>query len=99
MKKEFDFAPIVKEAIDEFLTPRQQEILIMSASGMRNYEIADELNISPNTVKNLYYGLENEKSDRCKRGIIGGVMAMTGAAERPSRQSLVANLIKSSILI
>lgn len=37
------------------LTLREKEVLIMICSGARNKEIAENLGISPNTVKNHVY--------------------------------------------
>lgn len=39
------------------LTPREIEILTMVASGAKNEEIANELYISPNTVKTHIYNI------------------------------------------
>jgi LuxR family transcriptional regulator of csgAB operon len=43
-----------------FLTPREKEILTMIASGLTNGKIANDLCISPNTVKTHIYNIFNK---------------------------------------
>jgi DNA-binding NarL/FixJ family response regulator len=49
-----------QRAQTELLTPREKEILIMIASGASNGKIANDLCISPNTVKTHIYNIYNK---------------------------------------
>ncbi len=54
-----DFQP-VNAALESDLSPREREVLGLLARGMTNIEIADELMISPHTVKTHVIGLFNK---------------------------------------
>lgn len=46
-----EIADLAGESLPEPLTPREQEVLALLAAGLTNHEIADNLVISPQTVK------------------------------------------------
>ena len=57
---ESNSTPMMKKKAQSLLTPREKQILSMIASGAANDEIADNLSISPHTVKTHLYNIYNK---------------------------------------
>lgn len=101
-----NFVPIVKPIIDSFLTPRQQEILLLWVDGNSGIEIADKLNIAYQTVKNITYGIDNSiyeaagarAANRSVRGVVGGFIAMSELNYRPNLSEIIINLENERII-
>ena len=53
-------SPKIQKKAQSLLTPREKQILTMIAVGASNDEIADNLCISPHTVKTHLYNIYNK---------------------------------------
>jgi DNA-binding CsgD family transcriptional regulator len=59
------------------LTKREKTIVSLVSSGAKNQEIADELHISPNTVKTHIYSIFRKTSSRNRIELIAWSMQLT----------------------
>ncbi|MFO8064944.1 MAG: helix-turn-helix transcriptional regulator, partial [Spirochaetia bacterium] len=61
------FESVPRERIDALgLSPREAEMAVMIARGLANKEIADELHISPATVRTHIYNLYQKAGARSR---------------------------------